>query len=228
MNLIGNEAQFAQQNLMIDDPARRGNPLEYAVVKHHRFLLGCLTPALAYCQQNYPFSGFARCLQRQWAEVCQQGSKKHEWRVVKQTTKRKWNVKYTQDLQKLQALTDPAEREQASQQFNQWLRSEWDTIRHTPENWNAPKASTYHFFAVWEELYCWQQSSPSGQLDPSQVTPALRPFMLHYSSPAADFMYLVQQPIQVTPEQWAGISLAARTAQFPLETIQSRISVLTA
>lgn len=215
-------------NLLFDDPSRRGNPLDYPIVKHHQFLLQCLTPADAYCQPNYPY-GRTRCIQRHWAERCTSGSKRGQWRLVTQTTRPEFNYPYTERMERINAMIDGPPREQAVAEFRQWLQSEWDSIRHLTYRpvWNGPKAGVYHYFSVWEEMHCWQASGDSVAVNDTPPTSGLRCFALHYSSKAESFHYLVEQPIVVTPEQMAGIDAAAKLSRFPLETIIDRIEVCT-
>jgi hypothetical protein len=225
--------EFAQKNLIIDDPSRRGNPLQYAVVKHNRFLFDCLTPASAYCQQNYPYGNRGeRCLQRYWCEQGQKGAKKGQWRLMSQTTTPAWNERYTENLKHVASLEPGEKRDSALSVLSSWLLTQWDTIRMTDGKpyWNNPKGGVYHYFSVWEEMHCWkpEQRHDNQTVDTSKTpTPAVRPFVLHYHSEPEDFRLLTEfPPIKITAGQMEGINNAAILSKFPLESIRDRIEVI--
>lgn len=225
------------QALQFDDPLRRGNPLEYAVVRHHRYLTECLSPATAYCQQNYPYSMQAmRCLRRYWTEPCRRGAKQGQWRLVTQTTARPWNRKYTKLLLEINYLPIGPDREHKRRALEHWLVTQWEMLRTVSEYpfWNQEHGGIYHYFAVAEELHCWrepfvlrdnnlQPALMDGQ--PTPPTTAVQIFSLHYDSQPETFRRFLSTPQTLNQPQWLGLQRAAALCKFPLESHSSLIRV---
>lgn len=226
------EQLFTPENLVIDNPSKRGNPLTYTVVEHNRFLLDCLSPETAYCQQNYPYGGRGeRCIMRHWAEQAEKGAKKGQWRVVTQTTVPAWNERYTEHMAHIAGLPHGEQRAAAMSVMASWLSTQWETLRVTPGKpyWNNAKDGVYHYFATWELMDCWR---PENRHDGQTVdkdrppTTALKCFALHYNSTLAEFQDLCHAPISVTKGQLFGIRTAAQLSKIPLESFFDNITIL--